>query len=111
MKTAIIIRRNIGWCILLILGGCTTQSEKQPHVLHVVEIRQMQFQPAQLDVQKGDTVVFINHDIVAHNVTEQDKAWASPTLPNDSSWKWIASQSADYYCSLHPVMKGKVVVE
>ena len=29
-------------------------------------------------VQKGDTVVWINHDIVAHDVTEETgKAWTS----------------------------------
>jgi len=45
----------------------------------------MQFQPQNISGNKGDTVVFINNDIVAHDVTEKNKAWASPQLsPKDS---------------------------
>jgi plastocyanin len=107
-----IVGKNIFWCFLLFLSNCSPDKEVPTHGVYTVEIKQMQFQPAQLEVQKGDTVIFVNHDLVAHNVTEEaSKAWASPTLPNDSSWKLVAMQSADYYCTLHPVMKGKVVVQ
>ena len=109
MKT---IGKHFYWCFLLLLCHCSPDSSVPAHSIYTVEIKQMQFQPAQLEVKKGDTVVFVNHDIVMHNVTEEtNKNWASPTLPNDSSWKWVATQSADYYCTLHPVMKGKVIVE
>ena len=72
----------------------------------------MKFQPAELEVQKGDTVVWVNRDIVAHDVTEQpDKAWTSSPLTTGQSWSMVAEQSADYYCSIHVVMKGKLVVK
>lgn len=109
MKT---FRKNCYWFLLLLLCRCAPDTNTPAHRVYTVEIKQMQFQPAQLEVKKGDTVMFVNHDIVMHNVTEQtNKSWASPTLQNDSSWKWVATQSADYYCTLHPVMKGKVTVK
>jgi len=72
----------------------------------------MQFQPASLTVQKGDTVVWVNHDIVAHDVTEEkSKRWSSGPLAPGASWSMVVTESADYYCSIHVVMKGKLVVE
>jgi plastocyanin len=100
-----------GLCCLL-LCSCTSAPEKTAPKVYKVEIKQMQFQPAVLKVQKGDTVIFINEDIVDHNVTdESDKAWSSSPLSTGKSWRFVALKSANYYCTIHPVMKGKVLVQ
>ena len=78
---------------------------------HIVEIKDMKFQPAELVVNKGDTVIWINKDIVPHDVTEKNKAWASPLLNNEDVWKKVVKQSDAYYCSIHLVMKGKLIVK
>ncbi len=79
---------------------------------YTVEIKQMAFTPAEITVNKGDTITFINNDILAHNVTEQSsKLWASPELAPKQSWKMEAKASADYYCTIHPTMKGKIIVK
>jgi len=80
------------------------------HEKYEVVIEQMKYNPANIAVNKGDTIFFTNEDIVAHNVTEVNKAWASPTLNNGDSWQMIADKSADYFCSIHLVMKGKITV-
>jgi plastocyanin len=69
----------------------------------------MQFQPAELAVNKGDTVVFINRDIVVHDVTEKDMAWTSSALSTDQQYRVVANTDAEYYCTIHPVMKGKLI--
>ena len=93
-------------------GSCTTNPDKIAHKTYTVEIKQMKFDPAALIVQKGDTVVWINRDIVAHDVTEElTKAWTSSVMPTGQSWSLVVTKSADYYCSIHVVMKGKVVVQ
>ena len=80
--------------------------------LHRVEIKEMKFWPMEIQVKKGDTIIWINRDMVPHNVTEEKrKAWASPVLKTGKSWKMIARESAQYFCSLHPVMKGKIQVK
>jgi plastocyanin len=86
-------------------------SSTRPHY-HTVEITQMKFQPAELVVKKGDTVVWVNNDITMHDVTEQpSSAWTSGKIESGKSWSRIMESGNDYYCSMHVVMKGKVIVE
>jgi plastocyanin len=109
-------------CFLVIslFGGCgnnkndakkTENKIANKPATDTVEITQMQFKPAQLTIQRGDTVVFVNKDIVAHDVTEASKkAWASGPLSTGAFWKTAPSNDVDYYCSIHVVMKGKIHV-
>lgn len=85
---------------------------KNTATFHTVLIKQMKFEPAELTLHKGDTVLWINKDITDHDVTEETKkAWASPKLPVGKSWMKVVKESVDYYCSIHVVMKGKLIVE
>lgn len=113
MKNHYSKQKGCGWLLLFILfAGCTSTPEKTIYKAHTVEIRQMQFDPAVLSIQKGDTVVWINHDIVAHDATEEAaKLWTSGPLATGQSWSKVVTNSADYYCSIHVVMKGKLLVE
>ncbi len=106
-------RNSIGWLyILLLLNIITSCTQKKTPKMYIVEIKQMQFQPADLTVQDGDTVAWINHDMVPHDITEEkSKSWTSgPLLPN-KSWSMPVTKSADYYCSIHVVMKGRITVQ
>lgn len=94
-------------CMLFV--GCTNQESYQPQT-HIVEIIGMKFTPTDLKVHKGDTVVWVNKDLVVHDVTEDNKAWASPPLASESSWKKAITKSDTYYCSVHVIMKGKLTV-
>src|SRR4051794_35859816 len=97
-------------CLILFLNGCT-EKKAMPSV-HVVEIKQMKFTPEALDVKKGDTVVWVNHDIVAHDVTEEtNKAWSSSSLAPGKSWRMVVTSNANYYCAIHRVMKGKLLLK
>lgn len=108
---------------ILILINCSTSSEKlNPEVnrkkemsvpkTHTVEIVQMQFRPSILTVHKGDTVIFVNKGMVSHDVTEKENiTWTSGVIPVGASWKLIPAESIHYFCSIHVVMKGKVMVE
>jgi plastocyanin len=79
------------------------------HKTYTVEIIQMHFSPAEIEVAKGDTIIFINHDMVVHNVTEADHGnWSSSPIAQGNSWKLIATVSASYLCTIHPAMKGKI---
>ena len=123
MKTFSILKRESFFIVLIVLAiGCKKQDSIpiDPYVVeheadkpktHTVEIKDMMFQPASLVVHAGDTVVWINKDIVAHDVTQDNKTWASPPLAGAASWKKVITTSASYYCSIHVVMKGKVIVE
>lgn len=101
-------------CFLLaqvfLLSSCSTTPEKPK--LHTVVIEGMKFVPQEITVQKGDSVVWINRDMMAHDVTEElSKSWTSSSIPPGGSWKMEVTDNADYYCSIHFVMKGKLKVE
>ena len=106
----------------LMLYGCSPGSDKEAEkpaaieekktTMHSIEMLQMKFYPAELKVKKGDKIVFVNHDIVAHDVTEESKkAWNSSPMSEGQTWILVATETVNYYCSIHPVMKGKIVVE
>lgn len=85
----------------------TSSTEKT----HIVEIKQMKFVPDKIQVTKGDKITFINRDVVDHDVTEKkQKKWASPTLKSGESWTMTVLRSEDYFCSLHVIMVGKILI-
>ena len=85
---------------------------KNTSTFHTVEIKQMRFEPTELKLHKGDTVLWINKDITDHDVTEETKkAWTSSKLTMGKSWSMVVKESATYYCSIHLVMKGRLNIE
>lgn len=88
----------------------STESADSKAEDHLVTIENMKFNPASITVKKGEKVTYINKDIVAHNATEINKLWASPLLQNGRSWTFTPDKTSDYYCSVHLVMKGKIIV-
>jgi plastocyanin len=76
-----------------------------------IVISDMRFQPSEINVQRGDTIIWINHDLVSHCVTETGKEWSSSIIPAGGSWKLAVTKNSDYFCAIHPVMKGRIVVK
>ncbi len=77
-----------------------------------VFISDMKFRPVVINVRTGDTIVWVNKDLVVHNVTGlSGNGWASPPIRSGATWKMAVLQSADYNCSIHPEMKGEIVVK
>lgn len=112
-NTFILIKYCIYFFVsVFLLGGCASAPDRAAHKSYTIEIKEMKFEPAELIVQKGDTVVWINRDMVAHDATEEPtKAWTSGVIPSGQSWSLVVTKSADYYCSIHVVMKGKLLAE
>jgi plastocyanin len=106
---------------LFLLNSCSSAPEKTtqgttikatPYEVHTVEIKDMKFVPDSIIVKKGDEVVFINRDIVTHCVTEEvGKAWTSSALASGESYLLVVTESSKYYCAIHKVMKGKIIVQ
>jgi plastocyanin len=79
-----------------------------------VTIKNLAFSPATVQVKSGDTIVFTNDDSPPHNVTwvSGPKFTSSSTLNPGSSFTLKVTQAGTihYYCSIHPFMKGTIVV-
>lgn len=118
MKTLLIHKIRIAAivCILpsiLFVAGCSKkESVAVTNKSYTVEINQMKFTPDNLEVNIGDTVVWINKDYVQHDVTDKiSKEWTSGPLDKDMKWSKVIMKDEDYYCSIHVVMLGKIRVK
>ena len=96
--------------VLILVSGCGSVPRRVP-ATHPVVIRAMHFEPAVLHAAPGDTVRWINLDLVPHTVTSVVREYDSGNLPPDSSWALVLDDSGvmDYACLYHPGMKGSIV--
>jgi amicyanin len=80
-----------------------------------VKIDNFSFGPAALTVSAGSTVTWINHDDIPHTVASADdpKVFKSKVLDTDEKFSFTFTKAGTYayFCSIHPKMTGKVVVQ
>ena len=80
--------------------------------VYKIEIKGMKFEPKDLTVKIGDTLLWVNKDLFAHDVTElKTKKWNSPKLEPGTSWAMIVKEPAEYFCSIHVVMTGTIGIK
>lgn len=102
--------------ILTAITSCSNQNNKGTNAdkkptSDTVVINSMQFSPANLNVDIGDTVTWINKDLVSHNVKDTiNNLFYSDTLQTDKFYRWVVTGSANYICTIHPTMKGSIVI-
>jgi plastocyanin len=79
-----------------------------------IGIDNFQFTPPVLTIKAGTTVSWINNDDVPHLIVNtQNKFKQSGVLDTDQRFRVTLTKpgSYDYFCSLHPKMQGKIVVQ
>ena len=78
-----------------------------------VKIDNFSFGPASLTIAAGTTVTWINRDDIPHTVVSEDKLFKSRVLDTDEKFSFTFAKPGTfgYFCSLHPKMTGKVVVQ
>jgi plastocyanin len=71
------------------------------------------FVPSEITVAPGTTVTWVNNETMPHTVVDSNKAFRSKTLAKDArfSFTFTTAGDFDYLCSIHPNMKGKVIVK
>ncbi len=89
------------------LPGCA--AARRP-MLHRVTIEQLQYRPAVVSAALGDTVEWLNRDIVPHTATALDRRWDTGDIqPGARGRVVIRERGAQAYgCQYHPEMKGRV---
>jgi plastocyanin len=79
-----------------------------------VKIDNFTFAPGDLTVAAGTTVQWVNRDDIPHTVVSEDKStFKSKPLDTDDNYSYTFSKPGTYtyFCSIHPKMTGKVVVQ
>lgn len=78
-----------------------------------IKIDNFSFDPPTVTVKAGTEITWTNKDDIPHTVVAEDKSFKSKVLDTDEKFTMTASKPGTYtyYCSIHPKMTGKLVVE
>ncbi len=102
--------------VTLVLILCTVvvcAGDRPKAKTHTVSIEGMRFQPEVLTVARGDTIVWVNKDIVPHTATSKTGGFDSKDIQVDKSWEYTIQKKGNfaYICTFHPTMKAMLRVE
>lgn len=94
-------------------GSVTSAQEKMSTM--EVKIDNFSFGPVALTVPVGTTITWTNLDDIPHTVvsTDDPKTFKSKVLDTDEKFSFTFSKAGTYpyFCSIHPKMTGKVIVQ
>jgi plastocyanin len=93
-------------------GNPAVGTQWKPQTLEV-KIDNFSFGPGTLTVPEGTTVTWTNRDDIPHTVVSTDGVFKSKVLDTDEKFSFTFSKTGTYpyFCSIHPKMTGKVVVQ
>lgn len=115
MKTKFIFFISIITILAFAIIGCgngkSAQTATQVAEKNIVTIQNFKFKPAEITIQKGETITWINEDSITHTVT--GTVFNSGPLGKGKSFKHIFNETGtfEYSCTPHPYMQGKVIVK
>lgn len=100
---------------IFLISGCSTQISETtiiPAEDNTILINHFVFEPQELVVAAGTTVTWKHNDNVAHTIISQG-LFESEVLTKGDEFQYTFSQAGEYthYCSIHPSMTGRVVVQ
>ena len=100
---------------MLLLGGSpsVTANDQPSGASADVKIDNFSFGPQTLTVSVGTTVVWTNRDDIPHTVVSTEGVFKSKVRDTDEKFSYTFTKAGTYpyFCSVHPKMTGKVVVQ
>lgn len=102
--------------MVLLLQGTLTVTAYAQHALPAaaeVKIDNFSFGHVTVTVPPGTTVTWTNRDDIPHTVVSTDGSFKSKVLDTDEKFSFTFSKPGTYpyFCSIHPKMTGKIVVQ
>ena len=100
--------------LLLFAGSTNVIANDQPSAANAeVKIDNFSFGPETLTVAVGTTVTWTNRDDIPHTVVSTDGVFKSKVRDTDEKFSYTFAKAGTYpyFCSVHPKMTGKVVVQ
>jgi plastocyanin len=78
-----------------------------------VKVDNFTFTPETLTVPVNAAVTWVNKDDIPHVIASNDGLFKSKALDTDQKYSYTFSKAGtySYYCSIHPKMVGKIVVQ
>lgn len=100
--------------VLLFAASPSVTASAQSSVADAgVKIDNFVFGPQTLTVQAGTTVTWTNSDDIPHTAVSTDGVFKSKVMDTNEKFSYTFTKPGtySYFCSVHPKMTGKVVVQ
>jgi plastocyanin len=99
--------------MLLLAGSPSVRATDQPSAANAVTIDNFSFGPQTLTVPVGATVTWVNRDDIPHTSVSTDGLFKSKVMDTDDKFSYTFAKAGTYpyYCTIHPKMTGRVVVQ
>jgi len=101
--------------MLLMFAGARSVAANDPPsaATTAVKIDNFVFGPQKITVPVGTTVTWTNSDDIPHTAVSTDGVFKSKVMDTDEKFTYTFTKAGTYpyYCSIHPKMTGKVVVQ
>jgi plastocyanin len=111
-RTVLFALGSLALTLALVLHSRTaTGQAAQPTT--EIKVDNFTFSPETLTVPANSTVTWTNKDDVPHVIASTDGLFRSKGLDTDDhySFKFTKPGTYNYFCSIHPKMTGKIVVQ
>jgi len=93
--------------VALALGAVTVPAQAETIT---VTIEKLVFSPADIKAKVGDTVEWVNKDVLAHTATVKGGWDVMIPAKKTASLVLKKAGAVEYYCRFHPNMKGHITV-
>lgn len=112
MKLRLALGVLLAAALVVAVGSTLTAGPQVESTRHEVTMRGNSFRPRSLTIQLGDTVAWVNRDIVRHNAVRTE-SFDTGELKRGEEYNWVPADTGTYRyeCTIHQRMRGVVRVE
>jgi plastocyanin len=98
---------------LFMFSSARANSEEAKPSPTEIRVDNFTFAPQTLTVPVNSTVTWVNKDDIPHVIASDDGLFKSKALDTDDKFSYTFTKAGiyPYYCSIHPKMVGKIVVQ
>ena len=110
MKIAVCV---LACAAVLSISAAAAQRGGGKGAAHAVSMDGTAFVPVVIRVKAGERMTWTNKDPFPHTVTSKKGGFDSKSIAAGKSWSHVAATKGEfpYFCTLHPPMKGTLIVE
>jgi plastocyanin len=95
--------------LAVILMGMSAVSARAETIRIVMD--KMAYIPLEVSAKVGDTIEWVNNDILSHTATARNGDWDITIAPRKTERLVLKEGGTiDYFCRFHPNMKGRIAI-
>jgi plastocyanin len=100
-------------CLSVVLAQPVAHAAEGPKTEKEIKIDNFSFGPQEITVPVGTTITWTNRDDIPHTIVSTDGVFKSKARDTDEKFSYTFTNPGTYtyFCSLHPKMTGRIIVQ